>query len=111
MELHEHEVNGVTVLEVKGRIDSTTASKFGTSIEAASTAPHSRLLLDLGQLEYISSAGFRVLYLAAKRTSETERKFAICALSERVHELFSIAGFLKHFKILPTRQEGIAALQ
>lgn len=111
MELREHEVNGVTVLEVKGRIDSTTASKFGTQIEAALTAPQSRLLLDLGQLEYISSAGFRVLYLAAKRTGETGSKFAICGLSDRVCELFDIAGFVKHFTILPSREEGIAALQ
>lgn len=111
MNMHERDVTGITVLAIKGRIDSTTAGAFGARIEAAVNGPQRRVLLDVGELEYISSAGFRVLYLAAKRAGETGAKLVICCMPERVRELFSIAGFLKFFTVAGTQEEGVAALQ
>ena len=72
MDLREDIAGEVTVLEVKGRIDSTTAPVLGEKLTVALAAPQRRLVLDLRQLEYISSAGFRVLLLAAKRAEEAE---------------------------------------
>lgn len=111
MNVHERDVTGITVLAIEGRIDSTTAGAFGARIEAAVNGPQRRVLLDVGELEYISSAGFRVLYLAAKRAGETGAKLVICCMPERVRELFSIAGFLKFFTVAGTQEEGVAALQ
>ncbi|MGQ0752331.1 MAG: STAS domain-containing protein [Betaproteobacteria bacterium] len=111
MNVHERDVTGITVLAIEGRIDSTTAAAFGARIEAAVDGPQRRVLLDVGDLEYISSAGFRVLYLAAKRAGETGAKLVICCMPERVRELFSIAGFLKFFTVAGTQEEGVAALK
>lgn len=111
MNLHERDMTGVTVLAVQGRIDSTTAAAFGARIEAAVGGSQRRVLLDLSGLEYISSAGFRVLYLAAKRAGETGAALVICCMPERVRELFSIAGFLKFFTVVASQEEGLAALK
>lgn len=111
MNVHQRNVAGITVLAIEGRIDSTTAAAFGARIDAAVNEAQRRVLLDVSELEYISSAGFRVLYLAAKRAGETGAKLVICSMPERVRELFSIAGFLKFFTVVATPEEGVAALK
>jgi anti-anti-sigma factor len=111
MQLRQTDEQGVTVLELGGRVDSTTAADFGSRVESAQSAAQGRLLLDMRGLEYISSAGFRVLYLAARRSAESGGRFVICGMSATVRELFSIAGFLKTFTIVSTREEALAALK
>jgi anti-sigma B factor antagonist/stage II sporulation protein AA (anti-sigma F factor antagonist) len=111
VELHEGSVGEVTVLEVKGRVDSTTAQAFGDRLAGTFQATGQRLVLDLRQLEYISSAGFRMLLLAGKRAEETGSRFVLCGLSGKVRQLFDLGGFLDLFPICGSREEGIAALR
>jgi anti-anti-sigma factor len=111
VELREASVGDVTVLEVKGRLDSTTAPSLGDRLSGTLAAQRRRLVLDLRQLEYISSAGFRVLLLAAKRAEETGSRLVLCSLSTKVRQLFDLGGFLDIFGICATREDGIAAVQ
>jgi anti-anti-sigma factor len=109
MELREEEVNGIKVLGVKGRIDSTTAPAFGQKLEAVVAAPASRLVVDLRELEYISSAGFRVLLVAAKRADEARSRLVLCNLSAKVRQLFDLGGFLDLFSISQSRDDALTA--
>jgi anti-sigma B factor antagonist len=111
MELRERTEGGVTVLEVEGRVDSVTAPDFNARLSAILGTPQRKVLIDFRQLEYISSAGFRVLFLASKQAREVGSRLALCALSGKAEELFSIAGFVKLFTIAPTCEEGIVALR
>ena len=111
MDLREDIAGEVTVLEVTGRIDSTTAPVLGEKLTGALATPQRRLVLDLRQLEYISSAGFRVLLLAAKRAEEAGSRFVLCSVSGKVRQLFDLGGFLDLFPISASREEGIAALR
>ena len=111
MDLREDIAGEVTVLEVKGRIDSTTAPVLGEKLTGALATPQRRLVLDLRQLEYISSAGFRVLLLAAKRAEEAGSRFVLCSVSGKARQLFDLGGFLDLFPISASREEGIAAVQ
>ena len=65
MDLREDALGDIGVVEILGRIDSTTAPTLGERLTGILGA-RKALVLDLRQLEYISSAGFRVLLLAAK---------------------------------------------
>ena len=111
MDLREDIAGEVTVLEVKGRIDSTTAPVLGEKLTGALATPQRRLVLDLRQLEYISSAGFRVLLLAAKRAEEAGSRFVLCSVSGKVRQLFDLGGFLDLFAISVSRAEAITAVQ
>jgi len=111
VDLREDITGEVTVLEVKGRIDSTTAPVLGEKLTGALATPQRRLVLDLRQLEYISSAGFRVLLLAAKRAEEAGSRFVLCSVSGKVRQLFDLGGFLDLFPISASREEGIVAVQ
>jgi len=111
MDLREEKAGGVTVVEVKGRVDSTTAPTLGERLTINLEAPKVRVVLDLSQLEYISSAGFRILLLAAKRAEEAGSRFVLCGVSGKVRQLFDVGGFLDLFVISASREEGIAAAQ
>ena len=109
MELREASAGDVVVLEVEGRVDSATAPKFGERLTGVLTSAGSRLVVDLRHLEYISSAGFRVLLLAAKRADEGGSRLVLCGLSAKVQQLFDLGGFLDLFSISASREDGIAA--
>src|SRR5438309_12064177 len=100
MDLREEKVGGVTVVLVQGRIDSTTAPALGEQLTAKLGAPKARVLLDLSQIAYISSAGFKVLLLAAKRAEEAGSGFVLCGVSGKVRLLLDVGGFLDLFVVL-----------
>ena len=110
MELHERTEDGVIVLEISGRVDSVTAPELGARLSAILGMPQRRVLIDVAALEYVSSAGFRVLFLATRQAGDSDGRIVLCGLSGKARELFSIAGFLKLFTVAPTREEGLAAL-
>lgn len=111
MDLKEEQAEAGTVLRVKGRLDSTTSPLLGERLTAMLGAAKARVLVDFSELEYISSAGFRVLLLAAKRADVHDSRFAICGVQGKVRQLFDLGGFLDLFTIGSTRDEGIAALK
>jgi anti-anti-sigma factor len=109
MDLTEETLGEVLVLVVKGRLDNEAAPALGGRLTEAFAASGKRLVLDLRQLEYINSAGFRALLLAAKRAEETGSRFVVCGLSGMVRQLFELGGFLNVFRILGSREEAISA--
>jgi anti-anti-sigma factor len=109
MDLSEERLDQVIALSVRGRIDSMTAPQFGQKLDSVVAAPSGRLVVDLRDLDYISSAGFRVLLVAAKRADETGSRLVLCGLSSKVRQLFDVGGFLDLFSITATRDEAISA--
>lgn len=63
-------------------------------------------ILDFNRLDYISSAGLKVLLMAAKKTSGIGGKLALSSLKEHVKEVFDIAGFTAIFPICSTREDA-----
>jgi anti-anti-sigma factor len=77
--------------------------RFTTLLDGASK----QLLLDFTELDYVSSAGLRVLLIAAKRVKACQGRLAICALRPDVLEVFEISGFTKIFSLYPTRAQAL----
>ena len=111
VELNESSDGPVTIIVVKGRLDTVTAPTLGERLSSTLGAPSRRLLIELSQLEYISSAGFRILLLAAKRAAESDGQIVLAGVSGKVRQLFDLGGFLDLFRICGSRDEGIAALR
>lgn len=109
MELKEEQVGSVMVVQVKGRVDSTTSPVLGDRLTQILSTEKARLVIDFSQLEYISSAGFRVLLQAAKRAEENAAKLVLCGVSGKARQLFDLGGFLDLFSMTTTREEGITA--
>ncbi|MNL88983.1 putative anti-sigma factor antagonist BtrV [compost metagenome] len=67
-----------------------------------------RLVFDLSSLDYISSAGLRVILLAGKRLRASKGKLVLVGLQTMVREVFDMSGFLSLFAITATLDEGVA---
>ena len=109
MEMREDVVGEITVLEIKGRIDSTTAPTLGDRLLSTFRMQGKGLVIDLRELEYISSAGFRIFLLAAKRAEESASHLVLCGLSTKVKQLFDLGGFLDIFRIAGSREDAITS--
>jgi anti-anti-sigma factor len=110
MEIAEAKKNGVVVLSVDGRVDASNAATLEQKILAVIAAGENRLVIDCARLEYVSSAGLRVLLVAAKRLSSTG-KLGVAALNTQIRDVFDIAGFSSIFQIYRTQDEAVAAVQ
>ena len=69
-----------------------------------------QLVLDFAALDYISSAGLRLVLVLAKRLKQERGRLVLCAMQPHVHEVFDISGFLAILDVQATRQEALARL-
>ena len=99
----------ITVVIPAGRIDGSTASPFQESLLKLIEGGKGSLVVDFENIEYISSAGLRVLLLAAKQLQAGGRKIVLCAMRDHIAEVFKISGFSEILAIHPTRQDAIDA--
>ena len=79
-------------LALEGRLDTTTAPLLEAEIKGA-LAGVAELVLDFSQLEYLSSAGLRVL-LAAQKLMNKQGKLVIRHVNETIMEVFEVTGFI-----------------
>lgn len=110
MEIIETQLEGVAVLEVRGRIDSTTADGLQERLSALVQSGCTGLVVDFKQVAYISSVGFKVLLIAAKQGEDSCCALALCGVVGEVRRLFEIGAFDQVFTILGTREECIERL-
>jgi anti-anti-sigma factor len=107
MRITEDCTSGVCVLGLSNRLDSATAKLVEDKIVGLITAGNHRLVLDLAELEYVSSAGLRVFLLAAKRLKAANGALALSGLTDNVRQTFDIAGFSSIFSIHASRAAAI----
>ena len=86
-------LNGAELtLTIVGRLDTTTAPQLETEIKQ-SVAGIEKLILDFASLEYLSSAGLRVL-LAAQKVMNKQGEMVIKNVNETINEIFEVTGFI-----------------
>ena len=85
-----------TTLALEGWLDSATAPEFGAALAAIDSSCE-ELIIDLGALEYISSAGLRQLVVAYK---QMKGHLTICNTTAEVMQVFKVAGFDKRLRIV-----------
>jgi anti-sigma B factor antagonist len=110
MEIAEQHAGDITIVEIKGRIDSNTAKTFGEKLTSLIGAGRTQLIVDLKSIVYISSAGFRALLVAGRLAEETNGTLALCSLSGEVQRLFDLGAFTDLFVIYTSREEGVTRL-
>lgn len=110
MDMTTTETDGVTVVRVAGRIDSSTSAAFQDQMQAAvRTGP--RVVLDLQKTAFVSSAGLRVVLMTAKATKAAAGRFALFGLVPAVHDVFKLSGFAQIVTILASEAEAIALVR
>ncbi len=95
----------VTVAELSGDIDGKTAPTAQAEILPL-VKPACKLILDMSDVSYMSSAGLRML-LSVRRQVPTDGRLVLVGLSEQLQDTMSITGFLDFFTISPTIDEAL----
>jgi anti-anti-sigma factor len=102
---------GCKILRASGRIDFESALDFEQQINAMIQQGGDCFIIELSEVELLSSAGLRVLLSTAKRVSHRDALLGLAAPSQVVCQVFEISHFNLLFKIFPTVAEAIAALK
>jgi anti-sigma B factor antagonist len=102
--------DGVRILGVSGRIGVVASSLLARALTEELQAGQTRILVDLGGVDYLSSAGLLVLQDAAAQARERGARFALCSLSEPVRVAFDLSDLTGEFTIEPSRDAAVARL-
>ena len=92
MEIFKMSEGKTMIIKVSGRVDTTTAPELEKTIKN-SIEGETELILDFENLDYISSAGLRVVLAAQKSMNQQGGKMKVTNVNEIVAEVFDITGF------------------
>ena len=112
MKLNAERRANIVILQPVGRIDHQTADAFSVALAPyleTCNASGDRLLFDLSALDYISSAGLRVLMIATKRTKPVGGELAVAAPQDMVREVLEITRFDLVFPVYASVADGVRA--
>jgi anti-sigma B factor antagonist len=110
VEIRSTEDGGVLMIRVSGRLDSVAAEALDQEVRSQLEAGHTRIVFDLSALDYISSAGLRVLMKAA-RDLRGKGLLALAAPLPPVQLVFDISGIDAFTPIYGTTTEAVGALR
>jgi len=108
MQIVEDKVGEALVIGPVGRVDSVSSAELERVVVSRIDAGERRVVMDLSGVEYISSAGLRVLLMAAKRLKAPPAALALCGLGPSVRTVLELAGFLPLFTVEAGREQALA---
>ena len=107
MEITTDTQNGVTIVGLGGNLDSNTSPQAQQALEGVLSGGAKKVAIDFTALDYISSAGLRVLLGTAKKLSGSGGGLRLFGLNETVREVFEISGFATILAVYTTRAEAL----
>jgi anti-anti-sigma factor len=110
MEIDEATHGAVLVLRPQGRLDSSGAPRFEQRVRERLADGQRRLVIDLGALDYVSSAGLRILLVAARSLKAEGGALVLCGATDTVMEILRVSAFDRIFTILPTVAQSVDQL-
>jgi anti-sigma B factor antagonist len=108
MNITERVGNDITVFALEGRIDTEGAIDMEVTLQAAVSDGRHKMVLDMAEVRYISSAGLRTLADVLTRNQESGGDLKLVGLSPKVMRVFQIIGFDKFFSFYATAEAAIA---
>ena len=106
---HGKKKNAVKV-SVDGRMDAVSAPEFETKLEAWIDEGDNVFIIDLSELDYISSAGLRSILATAKKLKAKKGDILLAALQDAVKEVFEISGFSSIIPIYDSMEAALEAV-
>ena len=93
MEIIEKKQDDIQIFKINGRLDSNTSPELEDKIFGAIKNESLNIIIDFEDLDYISSAGLRIILKASKTLKRSEGSIVLCSMQDYVKEVFEIAGF------------------
>jgi len=107
----DYETSGdVCVVTAQGRLDGTTSGVFSEQVEKLIAGDKPKLLVDLGGIDFVTSAGLRAVLGVVKKVKAARGILAVCGVRAEVQDILDITGLTPMMQIYPQRSDGLAAL-
>ena len=110
MQIEHRQVGGVTVALLSGRVDSSVADDVTAQLDRLVNAGATRLVVNLKEVSYISSAGLRSIIVAAKLTRSLNGDMRLCEPNALVSKILDASGLVNLIKIDTHEAHSLAAL-
>lgn len=101
------EIEHRIILRIDGRLDAASAPLLERKINSLIDEGHYHLILDFSRVDYLSSAGMRVLLSATKKLHAKKGNFILFGVAEDVGDIIRMAGFDKILRICATEKEAL----
>ena len=109
MEISTNQYKRCDLVTISGRIDSFTAPKLAESLSEVTQTGRFNLVIDLSKVEYISSAGLRVLIDVQKTCKQFNRgEVILISAPKRIYETLELAGFVPLFRFFDDVTTGVS---
>ena len=110
MEITVEEKNGVSIVKLKGRLDTGSSVLFEEHLMKLMGAKEQQIVVDFAELSFISSSGLRVLLMAGKKLKSANGNLVLSAIQDHVKDVFDVAGFTMLFSMYPSQEEALKGL-
>ena len=107
MKIDVEERNGRIIVRCEGRLDASTSVQLENQLNSVIEKDTNKLYLDFNKIEYLSSAGMRLLLSCSKKLKDKGGKLTIFALHEDVMEIIRMAGFEQILEICPDESTAL----
>lgn len=111
MKIAHQEKEGIICFQIEGRLDANSAPEAETQVKGALSQGGQRLLFDLSKMDYISSAGLRVILMAVKELRNKKGQVVLCGLTPYVKEIFDVSNFSSIIPITESVESGLRQLR
>ncbi|MDR2781638.1 MAG: STAS domain-containing protein [Holosporaceae bacterium] len=107
MEIKTSTQDGVTIVTPVGRVDTSTAKAFEDGVMGAIDS-NNKIAIRFNEIDYISSAGLRVVLMAGKKLTASKGVLVIIDIPDKILSIFKMSGFDKILKICQSFEESKA---
>jgi anti-sigma B factor antagonist len=109
MKIETRKIYDVLVVDMAGKLDTSTSGDASDQMVKIAQGDNKQVVLNLDGLEYVSSAGLRVILLASKLLQAGRGELKICHARDIVKKVLETSGFNSLLKIYDTEKDAVAA--
>jgi anti-anti-sigma factor len=96
------------IVKVPGRLDAVTSPQLEQDLNVRIEQGDEHVIMDLADLDYISSAGLRIVLSTAKKLQSKGGSFVLCNLRKMVVDVFNLSGFSSFLSITDSLEDALA---
>jgi len=108
MNISSEVLDSITVVRFEGNLDTNTSTEAQEHLNKAIDGGAAKIVVSFEKVDFVSSAGLRVLLATAKRLGSSGGSLRVCGLNETVAEVFEISGFSTILNVFPAETEALA---
>jgi anti-sigma B factor antagonist len=110
MEIGEKFIGDIYIISLSGRMDTVSSKDVEARLDSAIEEKRPKMIIDLAEVDYISSVGLRVLLASLKKQKQNQGSLQLASLQPFVQNIFKITGLDKIFQIFPSEEAAFQSL-